>query len=247
METQTIQEYIEYGSPIQYGVAGVPHFRGIVKQKRNSSTDFPQAMGDLIDNPLNLCKNIIVTFLTRDQKIYEINISDNCSTGMENILKNGSENPLNLAHVNSNQDDDKYTSTYGHGAKNSIIWLSSVCEIYTKIPEGYYLIKMDINKMVRESIPEKSYNTELPMKISRELYENNHINGFKNGTSIKLKDLQECAKLSFNNLSDLADKMYKDLNEIYNMNQNTKIKLKFENEMGECEIRDIEIKEKPME
>ena len=131
---------------------GVPPFKGVVKRVRASGYDFFKAFGDLIDNAVCRSENIIIT-LIEDPETKLLNciyISDDCEKGFENITKNGSDNPFNLAHIRVGHNNDDETSEFGTGIKTAAVSCGNLFKVVTRVDNEdgihYWCIEMDFSR-----------------------------------------------------------------------------------------------------
>ena len=151
---------------------GSPHFKGARRQHRQSDYDLNKAVLEFVDNVITKCKNINVLFnLTEQEKGYlsKLSISDDYPNGFENMFQEGTENPFNMTHMRSGQDNDEETSQFGIGLKSGAISTGERLDVFTKVTGKFYCIEMcecvidSFSPNVRE-ITEEEYNSKHPFK-----------------------------------------------------------------------------------
>ena len=126
--------------------SGMPHFKGIYRQNKQSDYDLKKAICEFIDNPLMKCDKIKIQTRVTDSKISEIKISDDAN-GFEDMFEEGISNPFNMTHMRAGQDDDNETSQFGIGLKAGAISTGDKMEVYTKVNDKYWYVEMDFEEM----------------------------------------------------------------------------------------------------
>lgn len=77
--------------------------------------------------------------LTDQEKghLSKLSISDDYFKGFERMFKEGTENPFNMTHMRSGQDDDEETSQFGIGMKAGAISTGGRLDVFTKVDGKY--------------------------------------------------------------------------------------------------------------
>jgi hypothetical protein len=167
---------------------GAPHFKSIVKLARNNGYTMDIIIPEILDYPILNAKNIDISIVLDNNKLYKIKISDDCPNGFENILSNGAENPLNFGHHRSGHDDDNDISEFGGGGKQASSALANKIAYLTKVPSGKCIKAiLDIPEMMDKTDINESYKPTSLIFISQDEYTNDHP--YATGSTVLLEEI----------------------------------------------------------
>ena len=154
---------------------GCPHFKGEYRKYKNCDYTIHKAINEFIDNILGKANevNINLDIDEENEKLEKITISDNYENGFENINNDGVENPFNMSHIRSGQDDDTETSQFGVGMKGAAIACCKKMIVYTNVDNKYYKVELDFREMCERKNPIDSYNPNI-FCISMNEYQTYH-------------------------------------------------------------------------
>ena len=184
---------------------GIPHFSPRIRQIRASGYDIFRALDDIIDNAIDVSKNIIINFREDTYgQLYAIEISDDSENGFVNILENGSNNPFNMAHIRGGHTDDNVTSEFGTGMKQAAIASCDRFNVVTRVNHGndhteFYKIDFDFNDMANRENAEDSYQYSFFDVVTEGSYKQIHKH-FKTGSTLELSNLTQMTKINLNEL-----------------------------------------------
>ena len=146
---------------------GCPHFKGEYRKYQQSDYTLTRAIDEFVDNIITKCNNIKINIEVRNKRISKITISDNYLNGFENINSEGINNPFNMSHMRSGQDDDIEMSQFGIGMKAGAISTADKFEVITRVGDKYYRVEMDFLEMCEREDPVDSFNPKLYFCTSR--------------------------------------------------------------------------------
>ena len=89
--------------------------------------------------------------------------------GFEHMFKEGTENPFNMTHMRSGQEDDEETSQFGIGMKAGAISTGDRLDVFTKVNGQCYWIEMDFLEMCEREISEEEYRKRHPFEYGSTL------------------------------------------------------------------------------
>jgi hypothetical protein len=189
----------------------VPHFKGLIKQKRASGYTFKKCIYDIIDNIIGKsCVMYVKCNFNDDGKLLSIGFSDKYEKGFENLNESNEKNPFNLAHIREGHDNDDETSEFGIGFKAASINLGEKLIVYTYLKEKdkQYLIELDFNKMMDVKDPVKSYELTSMNEISKEIYIEKH--GYNEGSTLIIENIRDSIikNCDMNSLKDELSETY---------------------------------------
>jgi hypothetical protein len=153
---------------------GSPNFKGARRQHRQSDYDIKKAILEFVDNVITKCNHVNVLFNLTDQKkgtLSKLSISDDYPKGFENMFKIGIENPFNMTHMRSGQEDDVETSQFGIGLKAGAISTGDRLDVFTKVRGECYWVEMDFLEMCERLEDSFAPNVRT---ISEEEYRSKH-------------------------------------------------------------------------
>ena len=170
-------------------LTGAPHFKAIARQHRSSNYTLTKVLYELMDNALRKSTEINITTRveTETGKLRYLNVSDNCSKGFEDIHKQGPDNPFNMGHMRSGQNNDDDTGMYGVGMKAGAISAGNKLSVMTKVEGEYFQVDADFMKMESEPDVNKSFNPKI-MTISEDVYSSEHP--FTAGSSVSISEMR---------------------------------------------------------
>jgi len=129
---------------------GSPHFKGARRQHRQSDYNLNKAVLEFVDNIITKCNRVNVVFNLTDQEkghLSKLTISDDYTPGFENMFQVGTDNPFNMTHMRSGQEDDDETSQFGIGLKAGAISTGDRLDVFTKVKGKCYCVEMDFLEM----------------------------------------------------------------------------------------------------
>jgi hypothetical protein len=178
---------------------GAPSFRGMYRQLVQSDYTFLKALKEFVDNVITKCSKIYINSIVVKDKLLSVTISDNYSEGFKHLHKQGSDNPLNLAHIRDGQTDDNEQSQFGIGFKAGSMSTCHKMTIITKTDEaGCTKVISDYIRMNEQD----TFNSQI-FPISPQEYAS--IHPFEYGTTIILDNIREniCGKMSEQQIKEL--------------------------------------------
>jgi hypothetical protein len=191
---------------------GSPNFKGARRQHRQSDYDLKKAILEFVDNVITKCKNVNVLFNLTDQEkghLSKLSISDDYLKGFEHMFKEGTENPFNMTHMRSGQEDDEETSQFGIGMKAGAISTGDRLDVFTKVDGKFYWVEMDFIEMCGRIIDSFSPNVR---EISEEEYHSKHP--FENGSTLVISSINPSI-YKHTTAEDLKTYLKKELSETY--------------------------------
>ena len=195
---------------------GAPHFRSLAKQHRQSRYTLLKFINEVIDNVIkkNECSEISInTEIDDDGKLQEVKISDNYTEGFKNINEKGTDNPMNMGHINKSHDNDDETSEYGVGLKAGAISTANQLEIFTNVVGLHtnYRVEANFTKMENDPDVNSSYNPKI-YNIDDATFSDNHP--FNKGSTIKITKIRASAYHTTND-EDITDSLISDIGKTY--------------------------------
>ena len=192
---------------------GSPNFKGARRQHRQSDYDLKKAVLEFVDNVITKCNNVNVVFGLTDLKegtLSKLSISDDYPNGFENMFQVGTENPFNMTHMRSGQDDDDETSQFGIGMKAGAISTGDRLDVFTKVNGQCYWIEMDFLEMCEREEDTFSPNVR---EISEEEYHKRHP--FEYGSTLVISSINPSI-YKHTTANDLKAYLKKELSDTYN-------------------------------
>jgi hypothetical protein len=201
-----------------YSQVGAPHFSGFRKEKKQQR-NLEEGIFEYIDNGVYKCNNMSINIDTNNMdKITRIIISDDYEPGMEDLDKNGHENPLNFYYMNGqgkSHKDDLESSQFGTGFKSAALALCSHFTLYTRNKGIFRKRVMDFDLMEDEKDINDSYQpTEIRDDITEKEYRT--IHPFQFGSSFILSKLDKTMFISGITLDQLCKFLYSKIQDTYN-------------------------------
>ncbi len=138
-----------------------------------------------------------------------IRISDDAN-GFVNMFEQGIDNPFNMTHMRSGQDDDSETSQFGIGLKAGAISTGDKMVVYTKVNDKYWRVEMDFQEMCERD--EDSFSPNV-YQISIEEYFANHP--FDHGSTIVISSIRPSIYKKTNK-DELTGYLISSISNIYN-------------------------------
>jgi hypothetical protein len=163
-----------------------PHFKGARRQHRQSDYDLNKAVLEFVDNIITKCNRVNVVFNLTDQEkghLSKLTISDDYPPGFENMFQVGTDNPFNMTHMRSGQEDDDETSQFGIGLKAGAISTGDRLDVFTKVKGKCYCVEMDFLEMCARLEDSFAPNVR---EISEE-YRSKHP--FENGSTLVISSI----------------------------------------------------------
>ena len=194
---------------------GIPHFSGKAKQIRAGGYNLRKCINDITDNPVGKATELNLNVQFNDiNKPLQFKFSDNYENGFENLDKDGSENPLNMAHVCDGHSNNDETSEFGIGLKAAAINMGEKLSIYTYSKEvnKYLHIEFDFNKMREEKDANNSYEHTLFVEINKEEFRCYHPYSF--GSTIIIDNIRE-EMITDKSKKDFLEDIKKNLSDTY--------------------------------
>ena len=192
---------------------GSPHFKGVRRQHRQSDYNLKKATCEFVDNAIMICQQITVGFKLSEQgkgNLSQLTISDDYVNGFENMFQEGTNNPFNMTHMRSGQDDDQETSQFGIGLKAGAISTGDKLEVYTKVEEKYYRVEFDFLEMCEREEDSFSPNVRV---ITEEEYRTRHP--YEYGSTLVLSSINPSI-YQYTTAHDLKTYLIKELSYTYN-------------------------------
>ncbi len=137
---------------------GAQHIRSKIKQARNNNYTPETSLNELIDYPILMANNIDISVLVADNRLYKIQIEDDCKEGFINLLESGPCNPFNYGHEKVGHEEDGEISEFGTGMKQAAVSTGDKFTVFTKVKNKYYKIVFEFPVMMSEKDVMKSYN-----------------------------------------------------------------------------------------
>jgi hypothetical protein len=190
---------------------GCPHFEGELRKYRQADYNIYKSLYEFIDNIINKCSVISLTFKFIENEILEIRISDNYTEGFKDIGNNKTNNPFNMSHMRPGQENDKEMSQFGIGMKAGAISLAQKMNIFTRVKDRFYDIEMDFLEMSKREDPMESFN---PKQKEKDIDEYNENHPFDYGSTIILSNIRK-TMYSYLNESEAINDLIKNISFTY--------------------------------
>ena len=153
---------------------GAQHIKSKIKQARNNNYTPETSLNELIDYPILMANNIDISVLVADNRLYKIQIEDDCKEGFINLLESGPCNPFNYGHEKVEHEEDGEISEFGTGMKQAAVSIGDKFTVYTKVEKKCYKIVFEFPVMMSEKDVMKSYDPPQFGEISEEEYKRYH-------------------------------------------------------------------------
>jgi hypothetical protein len=196
---------------------GAPHFSGFRKEKKQQR-NLEEAIYEFIDNVISKCLNIHIKINENalKDKITRIIISDDYEQGIENLDKNGHENPINFYYMNGkgkSHKDDSESSQFGTGFKSAAIALCSLFSFVTKNKEKFTKIGMDFDVMEDQKDINDSYQPTEMRDITEKEYR--CIHPFEYGSTFIIERMDQTMFMSGITLEQFCDNLIEKIQDTY--------------------------------
>ena len=185
---EALQEYDEMRKKKGYMNVGGTHFKGERRKYKQSDYTLKKSKKEFLDNVILWCNNIELNVMLEDGILNRMIISDDYKNGFENIDKDGVENPFNMTHIRSGQNDDNQTSQFGIGMKAGAISTCNKFTVYTRVGNTYWKIIMDFIQM--ENVKESRFSFD-PAKFEITQQEYSHFHPFEYGSTLIFEDIHK--------------------------------------------------------
>ena len=191
---------------------GAQHIRSKIKQARNNNYTPETSLNELIDYPILMANNIDISVLVADNRLYKIQIEDDCKEGFINLLESGPCNPFNYGHEKVGHEEDGEISEFGTGMKQAAVSTGDKFTVFTKVKNKYYKIVFEFPVMMSEKDVMKSYNPSEFEEISEEVYKRYHK--YDTGSTLIIEEILPDV-LSGSSIKNLATELENSIKKTY--------------------------------
>jgi len=191
---------------------GAQHIRSKIKQARNNNYTPETSLNELIDYPILMANNIEISVLVADNRLYKIQIEDDCEEGFKNLLESGPCNPFNYGHEKVGHEENGEISEFGTGMKQAAVSTGDKFIVFTKVKNKYYKIVFEFPVMMNEKDVMKSYNPSEFEEISEEVFKRYHK--YDTGSTLIIEEILPDV-LSGSSIKNLATELENSIKKTY--------------------------------